>query len=148
MSLFTRNFHARLLALALLGATTATAVAGPSVEVWKSPLCGCCEGWIDHLRGEGFTVDVHDVDDVTPIAAARGIGDDLASCHTAVVDGYVVEGHVPAADIRRLLAERPPLTGLAVPGMPSGTPGMGADGTPYEVIGFTAAGARTVFARH
>ncbi len=136
-----------LFALGLLAATAAQA-ADPAVEVWKSPLCGCCGGWVAHLRAAGFTVVVHDVDDVTPIKVARGVGDDLASCHTATLDGFVVEGHVPAGDLRRLLAERPTITGLAVPGMPPGAPGMGTDGTPWEVVAFDAAGARTLYARH
>lgn len=145
-SQFTRR---SALAAALFTAFLASpASAGPRVEVWKSPLCGCCGGWVRHMTSQGFDVTVHDVDDVEPIKTANGIGPDLASCHTAVVDGYVVEGHVPASDIRRLLAERPAIRGLAVPGMPSGAPGMGPVGPSYEVLGFDADGRTQVFARH
>lgn len=122
--------------------------ADPRIEVWKSPSCGCCEGWIAHLKAEGFTVAKHDVDDVEPIKAANGVADDLASCHTAIVDGYVVEGHVPATDIRRLLAERPAVKGIAAPGMPAGSPGMGSAAEHYDVVSFDAAGGRKTFARH
>lgn len=147
MSLAISLFRTSVFALGLLGAT-ALAHAGSTVEVWKSPSCGCCGGWIDHMRAAGFSVVVHEVDDVTPIKIARGVADDLTSCHTAMVDGHVVEGHVPAEDVRRLLAEGPAGVGLAAPGMPSGAPGMGADGTPYEVVAFDATGARRIFARH
>lgn len=147
MSLTIRMIRNAAFAVGLVGAAT-LAHAGSTVEVWKSPLCGCCGGWISHMRAAGFSVVVHDVEDVTPIKAAEGVADDLASCHTAVVDGYVVEGHVPATDVRRLLAERPAIRGLAAPGMPSGAPGMGSDGSPYEVVAFDAAGGRRTFARH
>lgn len=147
MSLTIDTLRKTVFALGLIGAVTA-AHAGSTVDVWKSPLCGCCGDWIAHMRAAGFSVAVHEVDDVTPIKLRNGVGDDLASCHTATVDGYVVEGHVPAEDVRRLLAERPALTGIAAPGMPSGAPGMGSDGSPYEVVAFDAAGARRIYARH
>lgn len=147
MSLAIRLFRNSVLVLGLFGAA-ALAHAGPAVEVWKSPLCGCCGAWIDHMRAAGFSVTVHEVEDVAPIKVARGVDDDLASCHTATVDGYVVEGHVPASDVRRLLADRPPIAGLSVPGMPSGAPGMGSDGSAHEVVAFDAAGRRRLFARH
>lgn len=147
MSLAISLIRNSVFALGLLGAT-ALARAEPTVDVWKSPACDCCGGWIDHMRAAGFTIAVHDVDDVGPVKAARGVGDDLASCHTAVVDGHVVEGHVPAEDVRRLLAEGPAGLGLAAPGMPSGAPGMGSDGAPYEVVAFDAGGMRRIFARH
>ncbi|MBP7564796.1 MAG: DUF411 domain-containing protein [Burkholderiaceae bacterium] len=102
--------------------------ATPRVEVWKSPTCGCCGDWIDHLRAHGFEVTVHD----TGNNAARrrfGLPDKLASCHTGLVGGYAVEGHVPAREIQRLLREKPRALGLAVPGMPIGSPGM--DGPAY-----------------
>jgi hypothetical protein len=116
----------------------------------KSPSCGCCNDWVAHLRRAGFRVRITDVADVTPTARRLGVPDDLRSCHTASVGGYAIEGHVPAADIRRLLAQRPAAAGLAVPGMPMGSPGMehGAMRQPYQVILFTRAGRRTVFARH
>lgn len=139
-----RTVLAALLAAALPGA----ARAEPRVEVWKSPSCGCCGGWIDHMRKAGFAVSVHDVEDVTPIKLRHGVGDALASCHTALVDGYVIEGHVPASDVRRLLAERPALRGLTVPGMPASAPGMDMPGEPYDVLAFDAGGAARVWAKH
>jgi len=126
--------------------------AGPVVEVYKTPYCGCCTQWVEYLADEGFAVEAHEVDQAALNTRKREAGLDagLASCHTAHVDGYVVEGHVPAADIRRLLAERPDITGLAVPGMPIGSPGMemGDRHDPYDVIAFTADGARGVFSSY
>ncbi|HET9429216.1 MAG TPA: DUF411 domain-containing protein [Allosphingosinicella sp.] len=124
--------------------------AAQTIEVVKSPYCGCCTLWIDYLRAEGFEVRVTDAEDVTPAARQAGVPDDLRSCHTATVEGYAVEGHVPAADIRRLLADRPDAAGIAVPGMPIGSPGMeqGETRQPYATILFTRDGRRQVFARH
>lgn len=120
-----------------------------AVEVWKAASCECCEGWVRHMRAAGFDVTVHTVDDVTPMKRMAGVPDDLASCHTARVGGYVLEGHVPAEDVTRLLAERPQARGLAVPGMPQDAPGMDmASGQPYQVMLFGAAGGPQVFARH
>lgn len=96
----------------------------PLVEVFKSPSCGCCTGWVDHLRAAGFQVDVTETDDLEPVRKQLGVPYGKGSCHTAKVGGYVVEGHVPAADIQRLLAERPDVRGLVLPGMPLGSPGM------------------------
>lgn len=128
-----------------LVATKVTA-AVPVIEVYKSPTCGCCGKWVDHLRASGFTVNVHDIPDVDAFRARRGVPAALAACHTALVDGYVVEGHVPATDIRRLLAERPKALGLAVPGMPAGAPGMDAPhASSYEVLLFQADGATRVY---
>jgi hypothetical protein len=136
------------LVVLLAAPIAATSAAGPVVEVWKSAYCGCCGGWIAHLRQAGFTVVSHDSEDMVAVKTANGVTDTLASCHTARVGGYVVEGHVPAADIARLLAERPPITGLAAPGMPAGAPGMDGPAEPYVVVSFDAAGRTTVFARH
>ncbi len=102
--------------------------ASASVEVWKAPTCGCCKDWIRHLEANGFDVGVHDSGN-TAARARLGIPMRLGSCHTAQVEGYAIEGHVPAREIRRLLAERPNAIGLAVPGMPIGSPGM--DGREY-----------------
>jgi hypothetical protein len=122
--------------------------AKAEVRVYKSPTCGCCEKWVDHLRAEGFTVHTSDVPDLAPIKQENGIAPELSACHTAFVGGYVVEGHVPASDIRRLLAERPKVAGLAVPGMPIGSPGMeGPNAAPYEVLSFGGQGVR-VFSKH
>lgn len=100
----------------------------PRIEVWKSPTCGCCKDWIEHVRANGYQVDVNETGNAA-VRARLGIPQTLGSCHTAVVDGYALEGHVPASDIRRLLQERPKAVGLAVPGMPIGSPGM--DGPAY-----------------
>ena len=124
-------------AAALLGAAALTspliglAQTKPLVEVWKSPTCGCCLDWVAHLEASGFKVSTHDVSEAAKAAQRLKLGmpEKLGSCHTAVVDGYVLEGHVPARDIRRLLKERPKALGLAVPGMPVGSPGM--DGPAY-----------------
>jgi len=121
----------------------------PVVKVYKTPTCGCCHKWVDHLEEAGFKVDATDMADVTPVKDENGVDADLRTCHTAVVDGYVIEGHVPAADIKRLLKERPAVAGLAVPGMPMGSPGMeGSRTDPYDVIAFDKEGNRFVFASH
>jgi hypothetical protein len=117
----TRLFGALLVAIPL-----AAAAAPPVVEVYKSPTCGCCEEWVKHLRANGFTVNAHDVSNPSDYRAKFGIPDQLGSCHSAKVQGYALEGHVPAADIKHLLATKPKARGLAVPGMPSGSPGMEA----------------------
>ncbi len=125
------------------------AVAQQEVEVWKSPSCGCCSGWVRHMQSAGFSVKVHDVDDVQPMKDMAGVPDQYASCHTARVGGYTVEGHVPASDIRRLLAERPKARGLSVPGMPADAPGMDMrSGEPYAVVLFGAEGGDRVYARY
>jgi hypothetical protein len=126
--------------------------ANRTVLVYKSPTCGCCTLWTEHLRANGFQVEAQNVSDARLLALEQeaGIGDDLASCHTAKVGGYVVEGHVPATDIQRLLKERPPVTGIAVPGMPLGSPGMEQGGRKdsFNVIAFSKGGRRSVFASH
>lgn len=134
--------------LALHGAPRAQAKAAP-VEVWKSPTCGCCKDWIDHLEAHGFRVRAHDVGN-TAARTRLKVPVALGSCHTALVGGYAIEGHVPAADIHRLLKERPDAIGLAVPGMPLGSPGM--DGPaydnrqdPYDVLLITRDGGTRIF---
>jgi hypothetical protein len=130
-------------------AASPMAAAGDAVTVYKSPSCGCCKLWVEHMRGAGFEVQTHDMLDVTPQKQRLGVPAQLASCHTAEVGGYVIEGHVPADDVRRLLAARPDAVGLAVPGMPMGSPGMefGAP-EPYDVIVFRRDGTAGVFASH
>ncbi|MCW5649081.1 MAG: DUF411 domain-containing protein [Ramlibacter sp.] len=121
----------RTLLMASLGTTlsvTAWSAAPIDVEVWKDPQCGCCKDWGAHLRGHGFRVQVHDGGNPA-VRQRMGLPESLASCHTARVNGYVIEGHVPAREIRRLLREKPRALGLAVPGMPVGSPGM--DGPAY-----------------
>lgn len=125
------------------------AAATPTLVVYKTPTCGCCKGWVKEMESAGFKVEVHDLDDLTSIKHAAGVPDDLQACHTARIGGYVVEGHVPAADIRRLLAERPDVAGIATPGMPMGSPGMeGAYKDHYDVMTFDGSGRSTVFASH
>ena len=119
------------------------------VLVYKSPTCGCCNKWIDYLEDNGFRVKTEDVADLSQIKAYHGVTPRLASCHTALVEGYVVEGHVPAGDITRLLVERPKVKGLSVPGMPMGSPGMeGSRKDAYETLTFDGQGRTAVFARH
>lgn len=123
-----------------------TSEAG-DIVVYKSPACGCCNKWVNHLKQHGFNVEVHDHDDMNPIKVDRGIPRHLQSCHTAVVDGYIVEGHVPADLITRLLQERPQVKGLAVPGMPMGSPGMeGPRKDSYQVLTFQEDGKTNVYA--
>jgi len=115
------------LLLAVAVATGMAAQAAPAtvrVEVWKDPSCGCCGGWVRHMRGTGFEVVAHDVADLDAVKRANGVPEALWSCHTALVEGYVVEGHVSASAVRRLLAGRPDIRGIALPGMPLGSPGM------------------------
>lgn len=121
------------------------------MNVYMSPLCGCCGVWVEHVEEHGFEVEVHHRTDQGEVKRAFGVPMALASCHTAVVNGYIIEGHVPGEDVRRFLAEAPAARGLAVPGMPVGSPGMEApDGRvdPYEVLLFTSDGRMEVFARH
>jgi hypothetical protein len=119
------------------------------IEVYKSPTCGCCSKWVRHLEANGFSVKAYDVQDVNSYKDRFGVPASLGACHTAVVEGYVVEGHVPAADIKRLLAERPAIKGIAVPGMPAGSPGMEAPvAEKYDVLSFDAKGETKTFARH
>lgn len=137
-----------LLLISLLGSSVAMAQA-TVVEVFKSPHCGCCGGWVEHLRQNGFEVKAHDVDDVPAARKKLGMPDRLGSCHTAKVGGYVVEGHIPAADIRRLLKEKPKALGLAVPSMPPGSPGMeSSKPVPYQTLLVQSDGSTRVFAQH
>lgn len=118
----------------------------PAVTVFKSPYCGCCSNWVEHLRRQGFDVVTRDMENLDAIKMTAGVPRDLHSCHTATVDGYVVEGHVPVEAIQRLLEERPKVQGLAVPGMPIGSPGMeGPEPESYSVFGFSGNGERAVF---
>ena len=134
--------------------STSTNRTGPAlavIDVYKTPTCGCCSKWVEHLRHEGFEVRTTDLADLAEIKASHGVPRQLESCHTALVAGYVLEGHVPGADVQRLLEERPAIAGLAVPGMPIGSPGMeipGSNAQPYDVIAFRNDGSRQVFATH
>jgi hypothetical protein len=137
----------------MFGVTQASAADTPSsIEVWKSSTCQCCGAWVKHLEANGFAVKVNDTTTGALAALKReaGIGDKLASCHTARIDGYFVEGHVPGSDIKRLVAERPDAVGLAVPGMPVGSPGMeqGNEFEPYDVLLVKKDDSTEVFAKH
>lgn len=138
------------LALAASLALVGTAANAASMTVMKSPTCGCCAKWIEHVKAHGFTVKVVETDDIMAVKAKAGVPSKLASCHTTLVNGYVVEGHVPAADIKKLLASKPKAKGIAVPGMPTGSPGMehGNHREAYQTILFRADGTTAVFARH
>ena len=142
-----REFIA-ILAMAAI-APAALAQQKTLVEVWRSPTCGCCGAWVKHLQENGFATQVHMVGDTSAMRRSLGIPDRLGSCHTAKVGGYAIEGHVPAADIRRLLAERPKARGLTAPGMPAGSPGMDVPNSPpYDVLLVGNDESTTLFARH
>nr|WP_310757901.1 DUF411 domain-containing protein [Candidatus Palauibacter soopunensis] len=134
--------------MAMVDARLAATIAEtPTIKVYKSPTCGCCALWVDHMREAGFELDVEDTDDMIGVKVDAGLPLQLQSCHTALVDGYVFEGHIPAEVIARFLAEKPSASGLAVPGMPVGSPGMefGDRVDPYDVIRFDAAGNTSVY---
>lgn len=134
--------------MAFPAASAAAAAPALAITVWKSPSCGCCGAWVEHLKRNGFTATVVETDEIQHIKKQRGVPSELASCHTAEIGGYIVEGHVPASAILRLLSEKPAARGLSVPGMPIGSPGM-EGGTPeaYDVVLF-GEGAPKRFARY
>jgi hypothetical protein len=146
---------AALAGAALFAAAHRSSAASPElkIDVWKSPTCGCCIDWIKHLQANGFVVNATNVPDSRHVRARFGMPAKFASCHTALIGGYVIEGHVPARDIKRLLREKPQALGIAVPGMPVGSPGM--DGPsysgmrdPYDVLLVFADGKARVFASY
>ena len=147
---------AGLAAIAALSTALAVAPELPAtntqatVTVFKDPNCGCCKLWVDHLRKHSFTVVTKDTSDVSPLKRSGRVPERLHSCHTAFVNGYVIEGHVPAGDIQRLLKEKPKVAGLAVGGMPIGSPGMevGTRKDPYDVVAFNRDGTTQVYAKH
>lgn len=146
-------FAALFIAFAVSPLGAAEPPSSSSVEMWRNANCGCCGKWARHLEANGFTVKINESggDKLRQIKKLASISPELESCHTARVGGYLVEGHVPAADVQRLLAEKPDAVGLVVPGMPVGSPGMeSADGTtePYEVLLLKKDGSTEVFARH
>lgn len=147
-SLLRLGFAGGSLSLASTMFSRAHAATLPPVVVWKDANCGCCEGWVRHMREAGFGVTVRDVGDMAAIKRARDVPDALQSCHTAVVAGYVVEGHVPAGDVKRLIVERPSAKGLAVPGMPLSAPGMDQPGEPYKVVMFGTPTGDQVYAQY
>ena len=144
-------------ALSTLALTTAAvrerphsdAASKPTITVYKDPNCGCCKNWIQYLAKHGYKVDAKDTPDMPGIKQTLGVPGALTSCHTAVVGGYLIEGHVSAEDIDRLLAQKPKIAGLAVPGMPASSPGMDGPRTQgYKVLAFDKTGKTTVFSSH
>jgi hypothetical protein len=128
---------------------TAVLAAGTVIEVYRDPSCGCCGAWVDYLRAHGYAPAVHEDAAMPAIKARLGVPAEAASCHTAVIGGYVIEGHVPVEDIQRLLAERPRARRLAAPGMPMGSPGMEMGASQrYPVLLILADGSTQVFATH
>lgn len=120
-----------------------------TVDMYKSPYCGCCGKWAEHMSKAGFTVKAHEVEDVPAVRKKLGMPDKLGSCHTAKVGNYLLEGHVPADDVKRLLKEKPKALGLAVPGMPAGSPGMDVPNSPpYDTLLVQKDGTTQVFAKH
>lgn len=138
-------------AAALTAGVYLRAQAAPAISVVRDPGCGCCLSWVAHLEQAGFKATVTESTDMESVKKKHGVPSSAGSCHTAVVDGFVIEGHVPAADIKRLLKERPKVAGLAVPGMPLGSPGMEVPSgqvQPYDVVAFDTSGGTTVFVSH
>lgn len=137
-------------AIAFAALTLGSAAHAASMTVFKSPSCGCCAKWVEHVEKHGHTVKVVPTEDMAAVKARLKVPDALVSCHTTVVNGYVIEGHVPAADIKRLLAQKPRARGLAVAGMPMGSPGMehGDHRQPFATMLIATNGKATVFARH
>jgi hypothetical protein len=148
------RLYRNLFLVAGLGVLTATMSASrragepPTITVYHSPTCGCCKKWISYLKANGFVVKSIEQTDLASIKADAGVTPKLASCHTAMVEGYAIEGHVPAGDIQRLLKEKPKIAGLSAPGMPGAGPGMDSGHEPYAVLGFDAKGNTTVWAKH
>ncbi len=127
------------------------AAEGSTMTIYKSASCGCCAKWVDHVKAAGFKTVVHDDEDMDAVKDNLGVPKSLRSCHTAQVDRYLIEGHVPAEDIKKLLGQKPKHAGLAVPGMPASSPGMAVPGEPlepYEVLAFERDGTTKVYAKH
>ncbi|HTV03466.1 MAG TPA: DUF411 domain-containing protein [Luteitalea sp.] len=142
---------AAVAALTLTGAVVMAQgkAATPTVLVHKTPTCGCCGKWVSHLEAAGFKVEVQNHDEMTASRAQHKLPEATRSCHFALVGPYVVEGHVPAADVKKLLASKPAIKGIAVPGMPAGSPGMESPNPQkYDTLAFTADGKTSVFASH
>lgn len=142
---------ALLAALVSMSGSTLAQRQTPTVQVYKTPTCGCCANWVKHLQAHGFTTRVTDIEDLSQTKAKLNVPGRVQSCHTATVDGYVLEGHVPAADVQRLLKERPTVLGIAVPGMPIGSPGMEVPNQKpqaFRVYSFDKKGQVQVFASH
>ncbi|HEX7074442.1 MAG TPA: DUF411 domain-containing protein [Hyphomicrobiaceae bacterium] len=147
-----RSLVGTIVAVAGLAFGLGATASGQTIEVFKSATCGCCSGWIAHIEQNGFSAKAQNLaaGQLARVKADAGLSPDLQSCHTAKIGGYVIEGHVPAEDIRRLLAEKPDVIGLTVPGMPLGSPGMeaGNEKEPFEVLLVRRDGKTEVFSRH
>jgi len=139
-----------LMAALLTGGLMAAPAPEPAMTVYKTKTCGCCGKWVEHLRANGFTVNVKEVEGTAEVRKQYGVPDQLASCHTGVIAGYAVEGHVPAAEVRRLLKEKPKAKGISVPGMPLGSPGMeqGPRKDPYSVVLFDEKGGAREYQKY
>ena len=139
-----------LIAIASATALVASAANAAQLTVHKSPYCGCCAKWIEHVEKHGFSVKVVETEDMTAVKKRLGVPDQLGSCHTTLAGGYFIEGHVPAADIKRLLAQKPKAAGIAVPGMPAGSPGMDSGGQrqPYATLLVSKTGKASVYVQH
>ena len=150
----TQTFMVRLsgalvLTLTLAGVVMTAQSKLPTVVVYKTPTCGCCTKWVDHLKAAGFTVETQHRDDLSGIRQQQKVPASVTGCHTALVGSYVVEGHVPVADVKKLLVEKPAIKGIGVPGMPIGSPGMeGPNPQSYDTLAFTVDGKTSVFAKH
>ncbi len=144
-----KNLFIRSAALGALVLAPIASGANPVIDVYKTAACGCCTAWVDHLKANGFKVVAHNVDDPGRVRAKFGIREQYGSCHTGVVGGYAIEGHVPASSIKKLLKEKPNASGLAVPGMPMGSPGMeGARKEAYDVLLVAKDGSAKTFTKH
>jgi len=139
----------RIAAVSVLAAAPLAYAAGPVINVYKTKTCGCCSAWVDHLKSNGFKVIAHDVQDPGTIRAKFGIAEKYGSCHTGVINGYAIEGHVPADSIKKLLKEKPKASGLAAPGMPMGSPGMeGHRKDAYDVLLVDKKGNSSIYTSH
>jgi len=147
--------HAAGAGLALAGgrslwAAVRSPAVSPTMTIYMSPTCGCCAKWVDHVKAAGFTTEVHEEQDMDVVKQSLGVPADMRSCHTAQVDKYLIEGHVPAEDIKKLLDQKPSAAGLAAPGMPASSPGMAVPGEPheaYDILVFQRDGSSKVFAK-
>ena len=147
--MMTRRNAMWLMGVAAIALPTGAGVSAQkpiAIAVYKTPTCGCCGKWVEHLRVHGFAPDITNLTDLSEIKAKYKVPTEAQSCHTAIVNGYVIEGHVPASEILKLLKQRPAVLGLAVPNMPTGSPGMEGPGArPYDVVSFDKTGKLTVF---